>query len=54
MSKNIIIGKCRSCNREIGRKEEGEYKNPNGIIAVNTRIFTVDKSLCPYCKKKEK
>lgn len=53
MSRQIIILKCECCGRELGRKEEGETVNPNGVIGNNRQIFTVNQSLCPHCTPKE-
>lgn len=53
MSKQIYLIVCAGCNREIARKEEGDYKNPNGTWTSNTRLMIVKREHCPYCKRKE-
>lgn len=53
MSKQITILKCENCGRELGRKEEGESCNSNGLIGYNREVFTVNHSLCPHCTPKE-
>ena len=51
MSKQIYCIVCAGCSREIARKEEGDYKNPNNTWTSNTRILIVNRDKCPYCTK---
>lgn len=54
MSKNTIIIKCEACGKELVRKEEGESRNPNGVITSNRQIFTVNYTRCSHCNPKDK
>lgn len=54
MSLFILINKCRACGKEVIVNEAGSRRNPNGIVAVNKRIYTVNENSCPYCRNKEK
>lgn len=49
MSKLISIIECSRCGKELMRKEEGEYKNPNGSMTCNTQVYRCNPSLCSYC-----
>lgn len=54
MSKLISIIECSRCGRELMRREEGEYKNPNGSMTCNTQIYRCNPSLCSYCNPGER
>lgn len=49
MSKLINILECRKCGAELYRKEEGEYRNPNGTWSSNTKVFIVNEKYCSHC-----
>lgn len=49
MSKEIAIIRCMNCYQEISRRVSGELRNPKGPDGCNTRIYTVNESLCPFC-----
>lgn len=54
MSRTIKIIECRSCGKELLRKEEGNMLNPNGTVGVNTEIYKVDKRFCDDCDPRRK
>lgn len=54
MSRTIKILQCRKCGEELYRKEEGEYRNPNGTWSSNTQVFKIDEKYCSHCTGKIK
>lgn len=52
MSRTIKILQCRKCGEELYRKEEGEYRNPNGTWFSNTQVFKIDEKYCSHCTGK--
>lgn len=53
MSLLIVVNKCRVCGKEVVVNEAGCYKNPDGTITVNRRVYTVNERHCPFCRSKE-
>lgn len=51
MSKEIKIIKCAKCDRELFRKETGHIRNDNGTLAINTQLYFVKETECPYCEE---
>lgn len=51
MSKHIIIGRCSKCGAIVGKIEEGEVNNFNGVKATNTEIYYVNSCFCSHCKE---
>lgn len=54
MSRTIKILECRSCGKELLRKEEGNMRNPNGTVGINTEIYKVDERFCDDCDPRRK
>ena len=50
MSKEEKIIQCAKCNRELFRKETGDIRNDNGTYAMNTQVYLIRETECPYCE----
>ena len=51
MSKEVKIIQCAKCNRELFRKETGDIRNDNGTYAMNTQVYIIKETECPYCQE---
>lgn len=49
---NVFI--CEWCDRELFRKEEGDFQNPDGSYSSSTKLNFVDSRQCPVCARRRK
>ena len=50
MSKEVKVIKCAKCDKVLFRKETGNIRNGNGTMSVNTQLYFVKETECPYCE----
>ena len=51
MSKEVKIIRCAKCDRVLFETATGSIWNDNGTMAMNTQLYFVKETECPYCQE---